>query len=54
VYFSQASAIFLSLSSSRASMNLSAFAMPARLATSETVIALSPEMTLTATPCFSK
>ena len=37
-----------------ASTNFSASSMPARLATSETVSGLSPEMTLTLTPCSLK
>ena len=37
-----------------ASTASSAPAIPARLATSETVVGLSPEMTLTVTPCSAK
>jgi len=44
----------LSVSSVDASMYRSALGMPARRATSDTVMGLSPEMTLMETPCFAK
>ena len=54
VYLPAASRMASSVVSVRASTKRSAFSMPARLATSDTVRALSPEMTFTATPWLAK
>ena len=54
VYFSTASAMSPSVSSVRASTYFSAPFIPALFATSETAMALSPEMTFMATPCLAK
>ena len=54
VYSPTARAMSWSVCSSRASTQLPAPSIPAWAATADTVTGLSPEMTLTATPCSAK